>query len=79
MLMVVRVSVCDEIAAARHRAEREGKSVGEVISALARLGLQGGALRKAMAVRNGVPLLPRRDNVAPVTLELVNRLPDEAP
>jgi hypothetical protein len=69
----------DVLAAARDRAARQGQTVGEVISALARLGLHGGAQRQAVAVRNGVPLLPRRADAAPVTLDLVNQLRDEAP
>jgi hypothetical protein len=65
----------DVLAAARHLAEREHKSVGEVISALARQGLSvdtGGARTE----RNGIPLLPRRNAAVPVTLELVNQLRD---
>lgn len=69
----------DVLAAARHLAERQSTSVGAVISALARQGLQGGATRKTAAVRNGVLLLPRRENAAPVTLDLVNQLRDELP
>lgn len=69
----------DVLAAAKDRAARQGQSVGEVISALARLGLQGGGQSKPMAVRNGVPLLPRRNGAAAVTLDLVNQLRDEVP
>jgi hypothetical protein len=69
----------DVLAAAKDRAARQGQSVGEVISALARLGLQGGGQPKPMTVRNGVPLLPRRNDAAAVTLELVNQLRDEVP
>lgn len=68
----------DILAAARHLAEREHKTVGEVISALARQGLTRGA-RAAKAERNGVPLLPSRRGATPVTPELVNRLRDELP
>ena len=68
----------DVLAAARHLAERERKTVGEVVSALARSGLAGGT-RTARAVRNGVPLIAIRKGAAPVTLELVNRLRDELP
>lgn len=66
----------DILAAARHLAERQRTSLGEVISALARQGLHGTS-RKAPAVRNGVPLLPSRKGHAAVTLELVNQLRDE--
>ena len=69
----------DVLVAAKHLAERQSKSVGEVISALARQGLHGGASRKAPSVRNGVPLLPKRKDATPVTLDLVNQLRDEQP
>lgn len=68
----------DVLAAAKHLAEREQKSIGEVISLLARQGLDRGT-RAARPVRNGVPLLPTRKGATPVTLELVNRLRDELP
>lgn len=68
----------DILAAARHLAERDRKSVGEVISTLARQGMARGA-RTARAERNGVPLLPSRRAAAPVTPELVNQLRDELP
>ena len=66
----------DVLAAARHLAERDRKSVGEVISALARHGL-GGGTRNRHPIRNGVPLLPTRKGAIRVTLELVNQLRDE--
>ncbi len=66
----------DVLAAARALADRENRSIGEVISALAREALKP---RAAVAPsRNGVPLLPSRSAV-PVTPELVNRLRDELP
>ena len=68
----------DVLAAAKHLAERQRKSVGEVISALARAGLQRGS-RGTSAVRNGVPLLPTRKTATPVTMKLVNQLRDELP
>lgn len=68
----------DVLAAAKHLAERDRKSLGEVISALARQGLPRGS-RAARAKRNGVPLLPSRRGAAPVTPELVNQLRDELP
>lgn len=66
----------DVLAAARHLAEREHRSIGEVISALARQGLSRGT-RSNKTDRNGIPLLPSRKAAVPVTLELVNRLRDE--
>ena len=68
----------DVLAVARHLADRDRKSVGEVISKLARQGLSRGT-RAARAERNGVPLLPSRRGAAPVTPELVNQLRDELP
>jgi hypothetical protein len=64
----------DVLLAARAIARAQQKSIGEVVSELAR-----NALRKpeSPAVRNGVPLLPRRDGQAPITLEIVNALRDE--
>lgn len=78
-LMRTTLAIDDDVlAAAKHLAMREQRSVGEVISNLARQGLAKGT-RSARAVRNGVPLLPTRKGAAPVTLELVNRLRDEQP
>lgn len=68
----------DVLAAAKHLAERDHKSVGEVISALARQGLAR-AVQGARTERNGVLLLPSRSGAVPVTPELVNRLRDELP
>ncbi len=67
----------DVLAAAKGLAARQRKSIGEVISALARQ-----ALHPAVSyheTRNGVPLLPQRPDAVPVTLELVNQLRDELP
>ena len=68
----------DILAAAKHLAERDRKTVGEVISLLARQGLAR-ASRGTKTERNGVPLLPRRRGETPVTLEIVNFLRDEQP
>jgi len=68
----------DILAAAKHLAERERKTVGEVVSALARRGLAR-ATRGTRTERNGVPLLSNRGGVIPVTMELVNQLRDELP
>jgi post-segregation antitoxin (ccd killing protein) len=66
----------DVLAAAKDLAEREHRSIGVVISALAHQGLAGGA-RTTQTERNGIPLLPQRKAAVPVTLELVNELRDE--
>ena len=68
----------DILAAAKHLAQRENKSLGEVISNLARQGLSRGT-RGTKTERNGIPLLRSRKANAPVTLELVNQLRDEQP
>ena len=67
----------DILAAAKGLAQSEGKTVGEVISSLARKGLD--PVTRRFKTRNGVPLLPRRADGKPVTMELVNRLRDEWP
>lgn len=68
----------DILAAAKSLAERQSKSVGEVISALARQGLQRGS-RSSSTVRNGVLLLPKHKVATAVTMEFVNQLRDELP
>lgn len=67
----------DVLAAAKVIAEREDKSLGEVLSALAREALR--PTERNSKKRNGVPLLPARQDGRPVTLELINRLRDELP
>jgi hypothetical protein len=67
----------DVLSAAKERAEQEHKTVGEVISALARQAMQPAA--PFARTRNGILLLPVRPDAKPVTLELVNRLRDELP
>ena len=68
----------DVLAAAKHLAQREQKSVGEVISSLARQGLSRGT-RGTKTERNGILLLPGRKGAPAVTLERVNQLRDELP
>lgn len=65
----------DVIAAARALAVRDGRTLGEVVSDLARKALRP---TKAGKVRNGVPLLPLRSNSPKPSLALVNSLRDEA-
>lgn len=66
----------DVLAAARALAEQQRRTVGAVVSDLARQ-----SLRRPVppAERNGVPLLPVSNENARVTLEIVNALRDEAP
>ena len=65
----------DVLAAAKGLADLQRKSVGEVISALARQALWSGTQQHK--TRNGVPLLPVR--AAAVTPAWVNQLRDELP
>ena len=77
--MRTTISIEDDVlAAAKHLAQREQKTIGEVISTLARQGLARDS-GKARGQSNGIPLLLTRKNAAPVTLELVNSLRDEQP
>jgi hypothetical protein len=65
----------DVLAAAKEMAATERKSVGEVISTLARNAMRPTATRRA--TRNGVPLLPVRPGAPRVTSELVRQLQEE--
>jgi hypothetical protein len=67
----------DVLAMAKAMAQRQRKSVGEVISALSRQALMPPKGRAA--VRNGVPLLPAKPGATAVTPDLVNQLRDELP
>jgi hypothetical protein len=66
----------DVLLTARSLADRQGKSIGEIISTLARQGLRR---QSSGGIRNGIPLLPLRKEDHAVSLELVNRLRDESP
>ena len=66
----------DVLLAAKAIAGQQGRSLGEVISELARRSLKRPA---SQAKRNGIPLLISRPDSPPVTLDLVNTLRDEAP
>jgi len=70
----------DVLAAAKGLAARQHKTVGEVVSALARQALRptrSKQKQKQKRERNGIPLLARTEGTTPVTLELVNQLRDE--
>lgn len=67
----------DVLAAAKQLAERDGKTVGQVISALTRQQLAL-TVRTEHAQRNGVSLLPRVSVSAKVTPALVKRLGNES-
>jgi hypothetical protein len=66
----------DVLAAAKAIAAQEHRSVGAVLSDLARRALRR---PRPPAKRNNIPLLPRGNNKAVVTLETVNMLRDEVP
>jgi hypothetical protein len=66
----------DVLTAAKAIARQQHRSVGEVVSDLARRALRPPA---APATRNGIPLLPQREGQALVTLEIINALRDELP
>lgn len=67
----------DILSAAKEMAAIEKKSVGEVISSLARRALSPPESR--VKTRNGVPLLEVRKGARRVTSELVHRLREELP
>lgn len=67
----------DVLAIARELAEMQKKSVGEVISSLARKALRPPDVPRH--TRNGVPLLPVSPGTPRVTSELVKQLNQELP
>ena len=67
----------DVLMAARDIASRDQRTVGDVISDLARKALAPKG--EPLKMRNGFPLLPVRKDAKPVTIEMVNRLRDEMP
>jgi hypothetical protein len=66
----------DVLVAAKAMAAQQERSLGEVISELARRSLRR---PKPAGERNGIPLLSQRPDAAPVTLDIVNALRDEQP
>ena len=66
----------DILLAAKSLARQQRKTVGEVVSELARKSLRQ---RSEGGVRSGVPLLPISNPEAIVTPDLVNALLDELP
>ena len=76
--MRTTLALADDVAfAARAIAAHDGRSLGEVVSDLARQTLHRREL--ATTTRNGLPLLPSRGRPGSITLDLVNRLRDEEP
>ncbi|CAB4139708.1 hypothetical protein UFOVP352_40 [uncultured Caudovirales phage] len=73
--MRTTISIDDDVfLAAKNLAAMQHKTIGEVISSLARLSLCKKDTN--MTIRNGVPLLQSEQKKC-VTLELVNKLRDE--
>ena len=66
----------DVLLAAKDIARRRRSSVGRVLSELARAGLVRG---EAVGERNGIPQFPVRPGAGVATLELINRLREDAP
>jgi hypothetical protein len=67
----------DILAAAKEMAAAERRSIGEVISSLARQALRPAP--HAYPTRNGVPLLALRPGSPRVTSEMVRKLQEELP
>ena len=63
----------DILRTAKAIARDSDQSLGRVLSDLARKGLATRAV-EYVEVRNGMPLLPRRPDAEPVTLEMVKEL-----
>lgn len=66
----------DVLLAAKALAEQQRRSVGKVVSDLARRALSRGRRGKSS---KGIPQLPISNPAVVVTLEIVNRLRDEEP
>jgi hypothetical protein len=66
----------DILLAAKEMARQQGVTMGKVLSNLARQALTS---QEITTTRNGVPLFPHQPDAGVVTMELVNRLRDEAP
>ena len=66
----------DILVAAKAMARQQNRSLGEIISDLARKSLRR---PESCSERNGIPLLGGNPNTPPVTLEMVNALRDEVP
>jgi hypothetical protein len=67
----------DVLAVAKAMAHQQNRTLGEVISDLARLSLRRPP--QPAGARNGIPLLAVKPDTPPVTLEIVNTLRDETP
>lgn len=66
----------DILLAAKEIAKQRGNTIGQVLSALARQAL---TQRTPASTKHDLPLFPVQPDAGVITLELVNRLRDEAP
>ncbi len=66
----------DVLLAAKEIARQRGTTIGQVLSDLARQAL---TMRVAVSTKHGLPVFPVQPDAGVVTLDLVNRLRDEAP
>ena len=66
----------DVLQAAKALAQQQHRPLGDIISDLARRSLQRPVSQMS---RNGIPLLTPKPGTQRVTLDMVNRLRDEAP
>jgi hypothetical protein len=66
----------DVLFAAKDIAKQRGTTLGRVLSELARQAL---TTRAPVTTKHGLPLFPVQSDAGVVTLDLVNRLRDEAP
>ncbi len=74
--MRTTVSIDDDVlAAARERAAREGRTLGEVLSTLARLGLTARTVESSSAEFHGFRPLPPRGR--PVTNAVIDKLRED--
>jgi hypothetical protein len=65
----------DVLQAAKELAQRQGSTAGQVISELARRGLNAPPMKRRPGLRGGVPVLPSRGEI--VTLDHVQAIQDQ--
>ena len=65
----------DVLQAAKELAQRQGGSAGQVISDLARRGLNATPTKRRPGLHGGVPVLPSRSEI--VTLDHVQKIQDQ--
>ncbi|HEY5048179.1 MAG TPA: hypothetical protein VII49_09185 [Rhizomicrobium sp.] len=76
-VMRTTLAIDDDVhAAAKSLAARQRKTLGEIVSELARQGLKPARAVSQLRKRNSIPLLSGRSGSPPVTPELVARLRD---